>query len=252
MLFALGAGGRVVGVTNFCHYPKQARALPKIGSYTQPNLETILALRPDLVVIQKNPIRLGERLAALKLNVLELDYDNVAGIYGSISRLGEAIGAGDDARTLAASIRTRLDGVRASVAAFPRRRVLFVVGRTPGTMEGLMAAGGRSYLSEIIELAGGDNVFAGSSIPYPRIGLEEVIARKPEVVIDMGDMAQTEGVTEARKRAVAVLWSRYQVLPAVRAGRVFPVASDELVVPGPRVVEAARMIARMIHPEARF
>ena len=252
MLFALGAGGRVVGVTNFCHYPKQARQLPKIGSYTQPNLEAILALRPDLVVIQKNPIRLGERLAALKLNVLELDYDDIAGIYASIGRLGQAIGATDAARRLAASIRAGLDGVRANVASFPRRRVLFIVGRTPGTMEGLMAAGGKSYLSKVIELAGGDNVFAGASNPYPRIGLEEVIARKPEVVIDMGDMAQTEGVSEAQKRAVAVLWSRYQVLPAVRAGRVFPVASDELVVPGPRVVEAARMFARMIHPEARF
>lgn len=223
-----------------------------MGSYTQPNLEAILALRPDLVVIQKNPVRLKQRLEALKLRVLELNYEDIGGIHTSITQLGMAVGADSEAAKLIARIRAGLEGIRSKASSLPRRKVLFVVGRTPGTLEGLMAAGGRSYLSEVIRIAGGSNVFEEAPIPYPRISMEEVIARKPEVLIDMGDMSETEGITDAQKRAVVALWRKFAVLPAVQQKRVYAVASDTLVVPGPRVVDAALQFARLIHPEAGF
>jgi len=128
--------------------------------------------------------------------------------------------------------------------------MMFIVGRNPGTLAGLVAVGKASYLNEVIAIAGGENVFRDSFAPYPKVSLEEVLARAPEVIVDMGDMAQTEGVTEEHKKSVIALWNRYSRIPAAEKKNVFAVASDIFVVPGPRVVEAARAFARMLHPEA--
>jgi iron complex transport system substrate-binding protein len=124
--------------------------------------------------------------------------------------------------------------------------VLFIVGRTPGRIEDLIAAGRTSYLNELMRIAGGDNVFQDAAVGYAKIGLEEILARNPDVIIDMGEMAQTD----LQKQAVAALWRRYPTLKAVRNNQVFAVASDIFVVPGPRVTEAAGELARMLHPEA--
>jgi ABC-type Fe3+-hydroxamate transport system substrate-binding protein len=113
----------------------------------------------------------------------------------------------------------------------------------------MVAVGRASYLTEVIELAGGVNAFADAPAAYPKVSLEEILARDPEVIVDMGEMANTHWVTEAQKRAVLALWGRYPALAAVRAGRVHAVADDTFVVPGPRVVEAARSFARLLHPE---
>jgi iron complex transport system substrate-binding protein len=250
ILYALGLGDRVAGVTTFCHYPPEATKKPKIGDYLHPSLETIVGLRPDLVVSETSGVRHAERLRSLNLNVLEIDDATLAGIYDSIRRIGQAAGVPRRAEELCARMRADLDAIRAKVAPLPRRRVLFLVGRTPGRIEDLIAAGRASHLNELIEIAGGENVFRGSIAAYGKIPLEELLARNPEVIVDMGEMSETVGVTEAQKRAVVELWNRYPNLAAVRQHRVYAVASDIFVVPGPRVVDAARALARMFHPEA--
>ncbi len=249
-LYALGLGDRVAGVTTYCHYPPDAMKKPKIGAYTQPDLEVIASLQPDLVIIQRNPVRLAERLGALHLKVIEVSYDSMAEIVQAIGRIGDAAGVPDRARALNASIRAQLDDVRRRTAKLPRRRVLFVVGRTPGMLENIVTLSRGSYLNELIEIAGGTNIFADARTAYPKVTVEEVLARGPDVIIDMGDMAQTIGVTEEQKRAAAALWSRYSSLPAVKQGRVYGVASDIYVVPGPRITEAAREFSGMIQPGA--
>jgi iron complex transport system substrate-binding protein len=249
MLYALGAGSRVAGVTTYCRYPPEAASKPKIGTYIRPDVETILSLRPDLVVAQKAVGNPSQRLSSLKLNTLLVDHDTIPGIFQSLESIGRAVGAEARAEALIRGIR---DSVRARTAALPRRRVVFVVGRTPGRLENVIAVGKSSYLSEVIEIAGGANVFRDSIAAYPKVSLEELLARDPEVIVDMGEMAETAGVSEERKRAVVALWSRYPVLSAVKRGRVFAVASDIFVVPGPRVVEAVKAFAKMLHPEAGF
>lgn len=252
MLYALGLGDRVVAVTTYCHYPPEAAQKPKIGDYLRPNLETIVSLRPDLVISENTGVRHAERLSSLNLNVLEIDDGSLAGIYDSIRRIGKAADVPDAADALCARMHASLDAIRVKVARFPRRRILFLVGRTPGRLEDLIAAGRASHLNELIEIAGGDNVFRDSPAAYAKIPLEELLARNPQVIVDMGEMSQTIGVTEEDKRAVVALWGRYPTLAAVREHRVFAVALDIFVVPGPRVVEAARAFARMLHPEAGF
>lgn len=252
MLFALGAGGRVVGVTDFCHYPPQVREKAKVGSYLEPNMEAILGLRPDLVVILEEHGDLREKLERVGLEVLAIQHNDLAGIERSLRDLANRLGDPEAGQVAAGKVRAGLARVRERAAGLPQRKTIFVIGRTPGTVQDLMVVGEGPFLNELIEAAGGANLFREAIGYYPRIPREEIYAGAPEVIIDMGDMAVTDGVTEAHKRSVVELWSRaFPKLPAVRDGRVYAVAEDHFVVPGPRVVAAAQDLLAMIHPEAR-
>ena len=250
MLYELELGDRVVGVTTYCHYPPEVRNKPKIGTYLNPNFETTLALQPDLVVVLKEHRELGEKLRGFGLPVLELQHNTLEGIYQSMLMLGKRTGAGKIAETRVASIRARLEAVRKRAEGLPRRSVMFIVGRTPATVEDLMAVGSNSFLNELIDIAGGRNVFEDAVAYYPRIPREEVYARRPEVIIDMGDMGDTDRVSEQQRREVAGLWKQLPKLPAVKTGRVYGVADDIFVVPGPRVARTAERFFEMIHPES--
>ena len=250
MLYSLGLGDRVVGVTEFCHYPPEVRRKSKIGSYLHPNLETILAMKPDLVVVLKEHGELAGRLRNIKLDVFELQHNDLAGVYDSMLLIGRRTGIVAVAEEKVRKIREALEEIESQAAGRPRRGVMFVVGRTPGTIQDLMVVGRGSFLNELIAIAGGRNVFGGASSYYPRIPREEVYAKRPDVIIDMGDMGDTDQATEQYTRSVTKLWERIPGLPAVDSGRVYSVAEDVFVVPGPRVVEAARLLLRMIHPEA--
>ncbi len=252
MLYAMGLGDRVAGVTTFCHYPPEAARKPKIGNYLQPSMETIVALRPDLVIAEVTGVRRAEKFSALGVKVIEVDDGTIAGIYDSIARIGKATGAQGAASALAGRIRGSLAEVRQRTAKLPPGRVVFIVGRAPGRLAELVVAGRGSYLEEVMALAGGKNIFGDTLAQYSKVTVEELLARNPEVIVDMGEMAETVGVTEQAKRAVVALWGRYPSLAAVRQRRVFAVASDIFVVPGPRVVDAASEFARMLHPEAGF
>ena len=250
MLYDLGLGDRVVGVTEFCHYPPEVRRKPKIGSYLHPNLETILQMKPDLVVVLKEHGQLAGRLRNVSLDVFELQHNDLAGVYDSLLLLGGRAGIRPLAEERVSSIRAALEQIKSQAAGRPRRGVMFVVGRTPGTIQDLMVVGRGSFLNELIAIAGGRNVFGAAASHYPRIPREEVYAKRPDVIIDMGDMGDTDQATEQYTRSVAELWKRIPGLPAVESGRVYSVAEDAFVVPGPRVVKAARLLLEMIHPEA--
>ncbi len=251
-LFALGLGDRVVGVTTYCNYPDAAKMKTRIGTYLQPNLEVILSLKPDLVIVVKNPIQLAEKFSRAGLNVLELGDETLSGIAESISRIGAAAGVPDRARTLNQEMKSQLAEIERKTKALPRRSMMFIVSRTPGRLEALMAVGQATYLNELIHIAGGENIFGKTSSSYPKISLEEVLARNPDVIVDMGEMSETQQVTEQQKKAVVNLWKRQRSLQAVRNDRVFAVASDIFVVAGPRAVEAARAFSAMLHPELTF
>ena len=251
LLYALGLGDRVVGVDRFSRYPPESLRKAKIGDYVNPNLETIASLRPDLVIIPTNPVKLAERLAVLRLKVLELDQESIAKLYESFRIVGQATGATAQAAKLESTVRGQLEAVRARAAPLKKTRVMFVVGRTPNRLDGLIVVGQASYLNEIIALAGGENVFRDAVASYPEVSLEEVLARNPDLIVDMGDMSDTVGVTEEHKREVTSLWERLSSVAAVRQHRVHAVASDVYVVPGPRVVDAAKAFLEMLHPEAR-
>ena len=243
ILFALGAGDRVVGVTTYCKYPEAAKTRPKIGGYTTPNVEAILALRPDQVFMVKNRPDVAQKLRTAGIDVLEVQAEDLAGIYESIQKISERIGVPRRGESLIGSIRNQLNEAAGKPLGGPKPRVLFVVGRTPGTVLDLSVVGRGSYLNELIALAGGDNVFSDAVVAYPQVSMEEVIRRSPDVIIDMG---HSEVMTDAQKDTVKQLWKKYAFLRAVKQDKVFPISADYFVTPGPRVVQAVRDIRQIL------
>ena len=249
MLYALGLGAKVVGVTSFCRYPPEAEQKPKIGTFVQPDFEKILALRPDVVFIITNPLDLAAKLRRLGVRVEELNQDSVESIFESIRKIGAVTGTSERATKLLQTLKGDLDEVRASVRGRPPVSTVFVIDRTPGTLQGMFAPGAGSYLDELLTLAGGKNIMSGTSMLYPKLSLEQILSADPDVIIDMGDYSHGRAVTPNSREEKLRLWSRYGNLRAVRTGRVYDIAADHFVVPGPRMVDAAREFRRILHPE---
>ena len=251
-LFALGLGDRVVGVTDFCHFPAEARKKPKIVGYLRPSLETIVSLRPDLVIAERSPSNLVAQLAGLKISAVEVDFKTLPDILASFQKIADAAGVPERGLALRHSTNHQMDQIRSRLTASDRPKMMFVVGRTPGTLTGIIVVGGASYLSELMGIAGGVNAFTDATAAYPKVTLEEVLARDPDIILDRADMADQSAATEAQKRAVINLWRAYPKLKAVKHDRVVFGISDIFFVPGPRIVDAAQAFAKMLHPEVKW
>jgi iron complex transport system substrate-binding protein len=246
-LFALGLGPRVIAVSEYCRYPAEAAKLPRIGSYLQPNVEVIARLKPDLVLIERLPNQTRPQLSTLSIATAEVEIGNLRRNLDNMRIIGRAAGAAAEADALIKRIEASMELIRQRAKGLATPSLAFVVGRSPGRLDGLIVVGGGSYLSELIAMAGGRNAFGDSSLGYVKTSLETMLRRNPDVIVDMGEMAETVGVTEAQKKAVVSLWGTQKILKS----RVFAVASDIYVVPGPRMVDAVRSFAAMLHPELK-
>jgi iron complex transport system substrate-binding protein len=199
------------------------------------------------VIVQTNPVRLRERLEAIKLHVLEINQDSVAALYTSISQVGSATQTDAKAVLLIQKIRNHLDEIHARAEKLPHPKVMFVVGRTPQRLDGIIVVGQASYLNDLIAIAGGVNVFRDAPASYPAVSLEDVLARNPDVVLDMGEMGDSSALTQSLRESTINLWKRAASLNAVRSGQVVPIGSDIFVIPGPRIVLAADELFRIFH-----
>lgn len=237
MLFALGAGERVVGVSAFDDYPPAVTALPRIGGMVNPSFEAIVALRPDAVVGVQGPLDVAvlDRLQRMGVRVFFPRVESVREVLDSCETFGALVGRRDAGRALRASIEGDLARVRASVSARPRARVLAVFGERP-----LSVAGPGSWVDEILAIAGGENVVRAGG-RYPTISVEQVITLAPDVILDMtwGDST------------LAASLSRYGTVPAVRNNRIVRAGDPMLLRPGPRLGAAVVRIASMLHPDVR-
>jgi iron complex transport system substrate-binding protein len=241
-LFALGVGKEVVGVSAYCRFPKEALSLPKVGSYMKPNAELIAALRPDLVIVEKTALTLVERLSALGVQCVELKIGSLEDIYSMIEAVGSAVGFTHRAESLNKRIRTRLEMLRSETSSNRNRpSVLLIVGRTPGLLTNLVAAGPSTYLNELLEIAGGQNALQSSSPTYPHISLETVMHLNPKVILDASAMREA-GQTSLLEENIKEAWLAHTELTAVKTGLVFALSSQILVTPGPRVAEAVEEI----------
>lgn len=234
MLFALGAGERVVGVSAYDDYPPAVTALPRIGGMVNPSFEAIVALRPDAVVGVQGPLDVAvlERLERMGVRVFFPRVESVREVLRSCETFAALVGRRDAGRALRTSIEADLSRVRASVAARPRVRVLAVFGERP-----LSVAGPGSWVDEILSIAGGENVVRAGG-RYPTISVEQVITLAPDVILDMtwGDSTLASSL------------SRYATVPAVRDGRVVRAGDPMLLRPGPRLGGAVVRIAALLHP----
>ncbi len=234
IVYALGAGDRIAAVADFTDWPPEAAEKPRIGGALSPSRERILALRPDLILSQGR----SEALAALarehRIAFTALPLDTLSDARAAIAIFAVRLNAEERGRRL-------LRELDAGLAALPRREpvpVLIALGHSPGDLSGLMTTGAGTFLHDIVELAGGRNVFADVSLPWPRISRESLLRRAPALVLDI----QAVALDDPRRAALAADWQRLGFAPA----QVRILEEDFLLRPGPRAPLAAARIADAI------
>ena len=248
MLFALGAGPRVVGVSSYDSFPPEVKKLPSVGALIDPNVELILSLRPQLVVVYGSQVDLKQQLARAGIAVFDYRHTGLADVTTTIRALGARIGAHQRADELAAHVEQGLDGVRRKVANRPRPRTLLVFGRERLALRGLYASGGIGFLHDMLETAGGVNVFADVKTQAVQASTEQILARRPEIILEA--RALNSAWPSGDRQAELDVWQALSSVPAVRNKRVLFLFDDRIVIPGPRVVEGTMAMAAALHPDA--
>lgn len=239
-LFAIGLGDRVVGVTQYCDHPPEATTKPKVG-YIHPNLESVVALQPDLVLAPRELLRADilSKLEQLQITTYVLDATTVDSILTHIQTLGQILRASPAADDLVHRMRKRIEEIKARTAFLPRPRVLYVLNSEP-----LITIGPGSFIHQMIELAGGSNVAAGARTAYPRLSMEAVLKEDPELILF--PTGRSEGIAAGEEER----WQRWTTLSAIKFRRLHRVPNDLLNRPGPRIIQGLEALARAIHPEA--
>ncbi len=239
MLFAVDAGDEVVGVTDFCNYPPEARRKSRVGGITNPSIEAIVGLKPDLIVLsmEGNVREDFDKLTALGVPVFVTNPRTLVGIHKSIRDLGRLTGRSDTAARLVRTMQEHEDSITGLVKS--RKRVMLVVSLQP-----LIVVGGNTFLAELLERAGGVNIAGSLSSSYPTLSREAVIASDPEVIIVMSDaLNDTQDLVKQFPE-----WSR---LTACLTHQVYRIDSDIVSRPGPRAIDGLAVLYRMIqerHP----
>jgi iron complex transport system substrate-binding protein len=247
MLFAVGAGPQVVGVSSFDTYPPDVRSRTRVGALVDPDLERILALRPDLVVVYATQQELRQQLARAGIRMFGYEHGGLSSVATTLERIGRVAGHPAEAASRARAFEERIAAVRARVAGRTRPRTLLVFGREPLALRNVYASGGVGFLHDMLVTAGGDNVLADVARENVQATSELLLARAPEVIVELRYGRPVSEAELARERAV---WQALPGVPAVRSGRIVLLVGDEFVVPGPRVADAAERLARALHPGA--
>ena len=245
MLFAIGAGSQVVAVSSFDRFPPEAASRPKVGALLDPDVERILSLSPDLVVIYGSQTDLRRQLQRAAIPTYDYRHAGLPDVLTTLRDLGRVTGHAASAERTAGDIERRLDAVTTRVASARRPRTLLVFGREPGSLRNMYVSGGRGFLHDMLVVAGGDNVFADVVRESVQATTELILARAPDVIIEM---REGPALTDAETRTRAADWARLAAVPAVKSGRVHVLSGEGLVVPGPRVAMAVERLAATLHP----
>lgn len=238
-LFALGLGDNVVGDTDYCDYPPEAKLKPHVGSILNPNLERIVALKPDLVVgsPEANRRETADRLGKLGIPLYGVTAHSVDDMLRSIEDLGRVLGHEAESKELATSLRQRIDAVEKRVAPLRRPKVLFVVWYRP-----LTTAGPNTFINDVIQRAGGTSITENLLGEWPRLSLEEALRRDPDVILFPRAESFSPSLEEFHELP------GWRDLRAVKQRRMHLI-SDAVIRPSPRLVDALEEVARALHPQ---
>lgn len=236
ILFALGAGGQLVGRSRWDQWPVEARSLPALGDAIRPSVEQVLAARPDLVVLYASGDNraAASAFAAAGVRVVALRVDRIADFERCVRVMGAVSGHAEAARLAIDSVTRSLEAVRVAMGGGGRVRVFLHVWDNP-----LMAIGGGSFMSELVDIAGGRNVYADLAEPSPQVSFEDLMRRDPDAIL----AGPLEVVRLSRE-------PRWRALRAVREGRVLAYDTTLVARPSMRLGEAARSLAKLLHPSA--
>ncbi len=230
MIFALGEGDKLVGVTTYCKRPSEAQKIEKVGGYSNPNVEKIISLKPDLVVLIPDATspRVYEALQRAHIDTLVLKGKSLNDIFVDLETLGEKLGVAEKAKTLSKKLKTEIDQIKQVKKDQSSQTAYMVVQRKP-----LIVAGGGTFLSELLALAGFKNLGESSTLPYPRLNMETFLQNRPDVIFDIDAAAEED------------FWGSFPSLPAVRNQKVIHLPAD-LFVPDTHVVETLKEMLKSI------
>jgi cobalamin transport system substrate-binding protein len=247
MLFAMGAGNRIAGVSDYDRFPPEVSRLPRVGGLLDPNVERLISLKPDLVIVYDTQTDLKQQLDRARIPIFRYVHRGLPDITETMRSLGERVGSKAEAEAAASRMENQLAAVRARVAGRPRPTTLLIFGRDPGALRHIDASGGLGFLHDVLELAGARDVLGDLKQQSVDVSTEMILQRAPEVILELhyGESLRAERMDDERK-----VWSALPSVPAVKNHRVFLLRGDEFVVPGPRIVIAAERFAQTIHPEA--
>lgn len=243
IVFALEAGDKLVAVSSNCDYPAEVNAIDSIGSFWSPDIEKILTKNPDLVLtlwfekhdnIAKSLGRLGHETLVCRIETIE-------DLHNAILKIAKRLDIEQKGVELSKSIKTQLDAIKARSNDSPKPKVLCVVQQYP-----LLVCSTETFLNEIINIAGGQNVMSPTLQMYPQISAEQLMSLDPDIIIQT---AVSNADIPAQQKAAQIFWSKKDYLPAVKNGKVFVVSPDLIQRLGPRIPQGIEMIAKIIHPE---
>jgi iron complex transport system substrate-binding protein len=244
IIFAIDGGPRLVAVSNYDREPVQVNALARVGGLLDPDTERILALRPDLVIVYQAQHELEQRLTQAHIRYYEYAHKNLANVMATMRALGDILGTRPAAEQVARGIEEKLQAIAARVARRPKPRVLLVISRDPESLRNIYANGGYGFLHDMIDIAGGRDLFEDIKRENVQPSTEQILARRPEVIIELRYGAAAIGRDDLSP------WRALQSLPAVKSGRLYELVGDRFVDAGPHVADATEEFARTIHPEA--
>ncbi|MEQ9619970.1 MAG: ABC transporter substrate-binding protein [Deltaproteobacteria bacterium] len=244
IIYALGELDKVVGVTIYSDFPPEAYKLPKVGGWVNPSFEAIVALKPDLVMLMRDQDTIfGKKIRDLGLKTLVTDSNNsVDDILKTITNLGGVLGKEEKAASVTSDIETRLNEIGNNTRNLPRKSILLVVGRNPGTLEDIYVIGRNNYINELIELAGGENVVQNTRLSI-KITKEAILTFDPDVIIEINH-EQLD-----REKEILDTWSELRQSRAVQNGQVYILPSTVLLHPSQTIVQGAEVLTRILHPE---
>ncbi len=236
ILFALGLGDKVVGVTDYCDYPPEALEKEKVGGYADPDIEKLVALNPDLILVAHGtPMDVIDTMVGLGLTLFGIKTSDLDDALNDIRRIGEITDTELEAQALTSEMAVRIQAVTNQTEELEQRpRVFYIVWHDP-----LWTAGSGTFIHELIEKGGGVNI-CGNLTGYPTISIEEVVARNPEVIIT----SSWPSVYEWAMNETAL-----NATDARQNGRVFACDDNLVQRPGPRLVQGLEWFAHFIHPE---
>ena len=249
-LFAIGADAQLVAVTDFCQYPSTAQDLPKIGGYLDPSLSQIVARQPDLVIMLDRQQSLNKQLHQLGIQTLLIDNSRLGGILQSIISIGDATGHQQQAQQLHASLSRKIAKVKQQVAGKPLKNTLLAIAHYTNSdqLDLVYIAGQQDFYNDILQLAGGRNVYQDPRLKVPAVSQEGLLRMNPEIIIDIFPDASAHN---ADLQQVHQQWQQLQPLKAVKNQQIHIIEASYATVPGPRIVMLLQDIAALLHPQIK-
>lgn len=250
-LFALGLGDKVVGITRYCTYPPETEEITKVGGFYDPSYETIVSLKPDLVILLTSHKTIEKNLKKLGLKILIVKNNKIEDILDSITAIGNFCGVEKKAKELLENIKKRIRTIKSITAPLSKPKVLLSVDRNTGTQlfNEVYVAGKNIFYDKLITLAGGKNVCNTRNIRYPILSGEGIIRLNPDVIIDIVPDYKEKGL---EIKNIIDEWNRFPSVEAVKNKRVYVFGNHYTAIPGPRFILTLEALAKTIHPEVQW